>query len=80
MSMLVMVVASTGYSARLLTLQDMLNEHPAELSYVFECGQWVHEDQRGHFRVSGADFLFGGSRLWVDWLGERDSDGFLKAV
>lgn len=74
------IFCSPELLARVISLDEVFKHHSCEISRVFSCGKWSAGELSGVYRVVVVDFLYGGTRIWVQWMTERDQDGKARAA
>ncbi len=78
--LLAFVSIAGSAESRVISLEEVLGHYPEEITLIAQCGRWTTEGQAGFYKIIAAEFLFGGSRLWVQWMADRDNDGRTHAV
>ncbi|HEX9770202.1 MAG TPA: hypothetical protein VGA50_13600 [Kiloniellales bacterium] len=66
--------------AREISLKEVLMHYFDEVTQVETCGTWRSSQESGFYRILVVDFLFGGSRLWVQQMADRDTDGRIRVI
>lgn len=55
-------------AAAFIDLNEKIESIPPYISEVYRCGRWNSAGREGYFRVLYADFYFGNSLLYVQWM------------
>lgn len=54
--------------AAFIDLNDRIESIPPYISEVYRCGHWQEGEREGYFRVLYAEFYYGNSLLYVQWM------------
>lgn len=63
-----LALQSVPATAALINLNEKIESIPPYISEVYRCGRWQSAGREGYFRVLYAEFYFGNSLLYVQWM------------
>jgi hypothetical protein len=62
------LLAAPGLPAAEIHLDQEIDAIPATFSDMYICGHWKNDEGEGVYRVIYAEFYFGNSLLYIQWL------------